>query len=58
MSSLFLLAVALHIAGGVALGLGLSACKDRALGSVPAHLTWWVGLRWGYPRRPGSPFDA
>ena len=57
MCYLFFLAVALHAAGGVVLGLA-EACGDHRLGSVPAHLSWWVGLRWGYPRRPEIPFEA
>ena len=58
MSYLFFLVAALHAAGGVALGLAMAVSGDCRLGSIPAHLTWWVGFRWGYPHRPASPFQA
>jgi hypothetical protein len=51
MSYLFFLAVAFYVMGVRALALAMATPGSHTLASVPTHLTWWVGFRWGYPHR-------
>lgn len=52
MSYLFFLFAALHVFCGVVLSFAMAAPADGVLSCVPAHLTWWSGLRWGHPQAP------
>ena len=52
MPYLFFLFAALHVLGGVALSFAMVAPTNGVFACVPEHLTWWSGLRWGYPQAP------